>query len=315
LVAPVASTLSKLTDATFTAYVHPTAPVAENTVIGGTLYDNTAGVDAIVTLQLRDVFLNNLESGGYATELALLCVASEWGTINMLANTAPNNTAALPNTFHYKGFFGGLAPEVFGNCADNHDGSYICTYSTQLAGEYVLRLAVEQPGLNATYFNSTDLGHLGDLNFADRPTINQLMGLPVNARSTISWTGDVGGPQGTVGDLGRGSYFDRFKSRVEGNIDFNWNTTFIGRVNSSETNTAFANSDTITSLGFSQDKFREEYWGARWIGRITPTVAEEYKFIVRTDSDSDVRLYIGSAEGNSAHGSGIRQISALRCYA
>jgi len=284
------------------AYIHPTFPVAENTVVGGTLYDNTAGIDAYVSLQTKDMYFNDLQSGGFGLELAILCVAQEWGTIDTLSNPSPPNIAVLPNTYHYQGFFSGL-PRYYGNCMDNTDGTFVCQYNINQTGSYVLRLALEEPGLNATYFNDTSFGHLQDMNFDVKRRRNQLLGLPNNNGSTVSWTGDIGGPGSVFGDRNFGSYVNKFKSRVEANIDFNWSDEAKGpAIWKNETLDAFENFNTITSIGQKNMKFREDYWSARWTGRITPNFAEEYIFFLNMDSNSNARLFIGGV-GYDVNGS------------
>jgi hypothetical protein len=280
------------------AYVHPTFPIAENTIVGGTLYDNIAGLNAYMSLQTRDVFFNNLESGGFGIELAILCVANKWGTIDMLDYLSAPNIAALPNIFHYEGFFVGL-PRYYGNCIDNLDGTFICQYNIKQTGLYVLRLALEQPGLNVTYFNDTHFGHLGDLNFDIKHRSNQRLGLPVNNGSTISWTGDIGGTGSPYGDRNFGSYNGKYKSRVEDNINFDLSNVSEGPIAwENQTSSAFSNFDTISSIGMKNMKFREEYWSARWTGRIKPNFAEEYIFTLNMDSNSFGRLYIGGVGFN-----------------
>ena len=61
-----------------------------------------------------------------------------------------------------EGFFAGL-PRNYGACTDIGKGQYICKYNNKVAGLHVLRVSVEEPGLNASYFNTTDFGMLGAL--------------------------------------------------------------------------------------------------------------------------------------------------------
>ena len=284
---------SPLQESPYFAYINSASPKAENTVVLGTLYDNIAGTDAFVDLQLKDEFFNDLEFGGYEIELALLCVAEEWGTINTLANPHPGNVGATPNSYHYQGFFAGL-PRFYGDCIDRSDGSYICKYNIPSTGQYVLRISVEEPGVNATYFNGTDLGHLSNFDFNKDALNAELMGDPINLGNTISWTGDISGPQGLNGQRKFGSYFDKFKSRVENDINFNWSVPASSPVKwNYESYTPFSNFDTVTSLGYNQSKFRQEYWSVRYTGRIFPSYAEEYIFSMILDSDSEVNLYLG----------------------
>ena len=56
-----------------------------------------------------------------------------------------------------EGFFAGL-PRNYGACTDIGKGQYICKYNNKVAGLHVLRVSVEEPGLNASYFNTTDFG-------------------------------------------------------------------------------------------------------------------------------------------------------------
>jgi hypothetical protein len=46
-------------------------------VNAGAIYDSTAGQEAVVTVQLRDAFGNDLQSGGDRLELALLGVGGK----------------------------------------------------------------------------------------------------------------------------------------------------------------------------------------------------------------------------------------------
>jgi hypothetical protein len=288
-----ASSTSPLQESPYFAYINSASPKAENTVLLGTLYDNVAGTEAFVDLQLKDEFFNDLEFGGHKIELALLCVAQEWGAINTLANPHPGNIGATPNSYHYQGFFAGL-PRYYGDCIDREDGSYICKYNIPSTGRYVLRVSIEEPGLNATYFNSTDTGHLANFDFNNDALTAELMGDPINLGNTISWTGDISGPQGLNGQRKFGSYFDKFKSRVENDINFNWSIPASSPVKwNYESYTPFSNFDTITSLGYNQSKFRQEYWSVRYTGRIFPSYAEEYIFSMILDSSSEVRLYLG----------------------
>ena len=283
--------------APFVQTISPGSPMAENTDINGPLYDNVAGTTAVFSLLLRDAFKNALISGGNAVEVVLLGVAVEWGTIQPWGATP-----GLPNAYNYRGFYQGY-PNVYADVIDNMDGTYLVTHAATMAGQYVMRFSVAQAGLNASYFNNTGFGYLTDRRFFSQQWAETLGGVAQNLGTTISWTGDVGGSHGfgsanKSGDLGAGSYYGFFRSRVETTV--NLNLTFgngltglsVSDRSLRETRSAFPRAD----------KFREEYWSVRYTGMITPSVAETFLFTVLCDASSDVRLYIGGV-GTALNGS------------
>ena len=123
----------------------------------------------------------------------------------------------------------------------------------------------------------------------------------------ISWTGDIGGRpyegnssdigpgvDGGRGGLGLGSYYHMFKSRMEENVDFNLTVANANRE---------IGYDLETKSAFSRaEKFREQYWSARYTGMITPTVSENFNFKVTVDGGSTVRLILGG-RGTAFNGS------------
>jgi hypothetical protein len=281
LLDPVTHVFTDVSNSPFTAYIHENFADASTTAISGDIYNQIAGVDSHVYLVLYDSWGNRITTGGAHIEMALLGVGVEWGTILPYATATPG----LPSAYHYKGFFAGY-PSVYGIVVDNDDGTYSITYNAPKAGQYVMRLALAQPGLNATYFNNTNVGYLfnGDQTL---PGIAASRGfVPINFGSSISWTGDIGGRPGAQGDRSlSGTYYDRFLSRVDAmiNVNLEYNVSAHGQG-------IYNNTDTAVSTKF---KFREEYWSARWFGLITPEFAEEYVFTVKMDSSSSVRLLIG----------------------
>ena len=165
-----------------------------------------------------------------------------------------------------------------------------------ISGEYILRISICESGLNATYFNTTDLGYLVDLDFNEESFIRSKEGAPVNLGSTISWTGDLGGRSGIKGDIGAGSYFERFMTRTESQIDFDWSRQDFEWVNLTWQNITFDDVELKqeNSGPFPRAaKFRDQYWSALWTGLITPTVAETYNFSAVVDSYSSIELRIG----------------------
>ena len=285
--------------APFVSVVSPGTLVAENTVILGPLYDNVAGSTAVFSLQLRDVYSNNLLSGGFSVEVVLLGVAVEWGTIQPWGSTP-----GLPNAHHYRGFYSGY-PNVYGDIMDGMDGTYTVTHAAQIAGQYVTRFAVAEPGLNASYFNSTDFGYLTDHRFFSQEWFDVQGGVAQNLGTSVSWTGDVGGSHGFIavnqsGDLGAGSYYHFFQSRVEAAV--NLNLTFGSQDLSAATN-LLQRSELETRSAFPRaNKFNEEYWSLRYTGMITPQVAETFRFTILCDAQSSARLYLGGV-GTALNGS------------
>jgi len=89
----------------------------------------------------------------------MYAVASEWGTVQPW-----NTTPGLPNEYHYKGFYSG-DQDFYGDLVDHQDGTYTITHNATYSGIYVSRYSMAVPGLNATYFNTTDtFGYLTDEN-------------------------------------------------------------------------------------------------------------------------------------------------------
>jgi len=268
-------TLVELSNSPFTALVLPSHPRAELTDLTGDLYDCVAGVTAQVRLQLRDYFSNKL-TGGRAVEVALLGVGVDWGTPEPLP---PHQ--GLPDQPYYRGFYSGY-PTYYGLPLDHMDGTLSVDYTAQAAGQYVLRVAVAEAGLNATYFNSTSFGHLSDQD-QRYPSFKQgLQGVPQNVRTAVSWTGDLGRRQDVRGALGEGSFEGRFLSRAEQNISLDMR----GDVEAYMGNTG-------PTGAIERYKFRDEYWAATWTGMITPQYAEEYVFSFQIDSASTATLRVG----------------------
>lgn len=260
--------------------------------IFGDIYDTVAGYTQTLYIDLRDANGNMLISGGYAMELVLYGVASEWGTI-----LPWGTTPGLPNEYHYTGFYTPGALDFYGDWVDHANGSLTVTHNATISGQYVSRFSIALPGLNATYFNTTQtFGYLSDDNFnpLDETRYEDTHGArDVNLANQISWTGDIGGRpnegndsyMGGRGGLGLGSYYHMFKSREEPNIDFDLTEAVASREvgYELETKSAFTR----------EEKFREAYWSARWTGLISPQYKEEYRFSVNVDADSTVRLLIG----------------------
>ena len=177
---------------------------------------------------------------------------------------------------------------TYGLVTDHMDGSYTISYSSNVTGMYVMRLALAEHGLNATFFNDTSFGFLYDKNFNSADFFKSREGVNVNLGSDISWTGDINGIPGPRGDLGSSSFISKYLSRVEKNVFFN-----------------FTNSSPDVYLNTQADnmyKFRDEYWSVRYTGLIIPPFAEIYTFSVDIDSDSSVELRIGGV-GNEFNGS------------
>lgn len=162
--------------------------------------------------------------------------------------------------------------------SDHLDGSYSLTYSVPVAGDYVLRLALGESGLNASYFNGTDFGVLFAQNFNERPFELATQGRDVNLHTSLSWTGDIGRLASTQGDLGSGTYLNRYTTRMEQNISVDLRNIDMTEYMKSA-NTVY--------------KFRDEYWSAIWTGMITPEVAEVHTFTAEIDSGSTVSVRIG----------------------
>lgn len=175
-------------------------------------------------------------------------------------------------------------PNFYGILTDNLDGRYTIDYNVPVAGKYVMRLALAEEGLNATYFNSTDFGYLVDGDYNYEAFVLAKQGRPLNLGSSISWTGDLGRRPGPQAGIGEGTYFHRYATRVERQIACD----FRG-VDPDE----YFGIDRSTEDGDVPFKFRDEYWSARWTGRITPEKAEVYKFSAEIDDDSTLLVRIG----------------------
>eukprot|EP00981_Chlorochromonas_danica_P000612 scaffold139_cov260-Ochromonas_danica.AAC.9 len=270
--------LVEISNSPFYALISPSKAKAENSDVSGVLYDNVAGQWADVSIQLRDYFGNKLIKSGGELELALIGVAAEWGTVQPF-----NIQQGLPNQYNYKGFYYPGYPIYYGNVVDHLDGSYTLSYRAEQTGQYVLRLALAEKGLNVTYFNDTHFGLLVDGSFTSEEFILSLKGRPVNYGSSWSWTGDLGGPPGTDGNRGYDTYYGKYVSLVADNIsvDLSYLSPY--------------DREYITNgINHSQyDHFRQQYWSARWTGMITPTVAEMHKFSVELDENSELRMWIG----------------------
>ena len=162
---------------------------------------------------------------------------------------------------------------------DHLNGAYTFDYTVYEAGQYVLRLSLAEDGLNATYFNGTSFGRLVDQNFNYPSFEAGQQGRAVNIRSSQSWTGDLGRRPGVRGDLGEGTYLNRFHTRAEQNISVDLRGIDMN--------------DYLDNTDRARLKFRDEYWSATWTGMITPEFAEMYTFTAEMDSDSTVLLRIG----------------------
>lgn len=290
------SSLRKLSNSPFHAIIYPSELKAENTDVSGTLYDNEAGKTASIYLQARDYFNNKLITGGGKLECAFFGVAGDWGTVQPFANYKNRTTLGLPNQYHYEGFHSHY-PNFYSNqIIDYLNGSYQIDYKINITGEYVIRLAFAEDGLNATYFNDTEFGYLynrfNDRNLNEESYIDEiLLDQPVNDGSSISWTGDVGGLMSKKGDLGRYStYYDRYFSRKESMILVNATRGIANYFPYAQSNRFNITNLTTSGLRY---RFREHYWSARWKGMITPPSPELYKFTIIKDSDSSVNLWIG----------------------
>jgi hypothetical protein len=220
-----------------------------------------------VQIDLRDVYRNHLSTGGALVELAMLCVA-RYGAVQPFA-TNPGT----PSGYYYRGFYAGY-PTVYGTVHDLQNGIYVATYNAPQTGQYVMRVAVAEPGLNASYFTSMSFGSLTDGNFNAPEYQQSNAGLPVNLGTTLSWTGN----------LGARSYRHYYGSAVQPTIDFD--TRYRGTPPKAPAGKALP----------------QQYWSARWTGLITPQYAEVYTFSVSTDGQSDVTLYIGGV-GTALNGS------------
>lgn len=278
---------------TYDALIIPADPWAELTTIQGDLYNKIAGTEATVTLQLWDQFKNRVYPGGHMLELALLGVAGDWGTIEPFV-TIPGP----PDEYYYGGFYYGY-PRKYGRVVDNNDGTYTLRYTEYTTGQYVLRLALAETGLNVTYFNNTQLGQLVSADVVDPVYAeNQRQaGVQSSLGSSVSWTGD----------LSMDTYYGAFLTEVASQVNldlreslgnkrigfaYETHTPFIIDPHfSNATSKELANiSSTMTQ---TSSKFREESWSARWFGTITPLYPEVYNFTIKMDDSSRARLFIG----------------------
>jgi hypothetical protein len=282
-------TSSELNNSPFSVRTFPNSPHAEGTDIRGIIYDNIAGVDAFVTLQLRDSYGvlsekhggNKLESGGHYNEMALLGVGVEWGTIRPWGTTP-----GLQDSYHYRGFYSGF-PDYYGQWIDNQDGSYLVKYNAKKSGQYVMRFSIAEPGLNATFFNTTDFGSLNSGSPNKKEFIDKALGEPLNLGSSISWTGDIGRRPDPEGAIGEGTYIGRFKTRFESTINFNLSESVASKEFGYK-------EETYTTFPAGQlEKYRQEFWSVRYFGLITPKFAEEYIFSYDMDDSSTLRVYVG----------------------
>ncbi len=157
-------------------------------------------------------------------------------------------------------------------------------YNVNLTGQYVIRLALAEDGLNVTYFNGTSFGRLFNKDFTPSDYIDKVAGQADNFGRSISWTGDIGGPPSLAGDIGKSSYYDRYLSRTESVIDLNADTGIANYLDQTNDN------QTASKLVYN---FRENYWSARWKGMITAPTTEVYKFILEVDEQSSVNMWIG----------------------
>lgn len=278
----------EVSNSPFVALISPSAPYAEGSDVTGTLRSIEAGTVGTVNIQLRDYYDNQLNAGGLSLELALHGVACDWGTV------APYNaTQAWKNQYNYKGFFYGY-PIFYGEVLDKQDGSYQITYQVNRTGQYVLRLSLAEQGLNATYFNDTTLGYLYNSDDTSGSFVDNLRGSPDAHGTSISWTGDIGGPTSAHGDLGQSSYVHRYMSRREANLNMNASRGIKAYLD------ATGGSDWNSTHRYNM---REHFWSARWVGMLTPPTAEMYKFMVHHDAHSTVRVWVGG------HGMGLNDSS------
>ena len=181
-------------------------------------------------------------------------------------------------TYSIEGFYAEI-PSFYGSVIDNMDGSYTIAYSSPIAGSYVLRLSLAENGLNFTLFNGTTFGHLTDLNYNPPDYALKNLGQANNLGTTVSWTGDIGGVPGARGDLGKGSYFQKYSTSIADLISFDA--------------TGITTDKVFDTAAKKLYKFRDEFWSARYTGLITPQYAELYTFSVVVDSDSALTLRIG----------------------
>jgi hypothetical protein len=198
------------------------------------------------------------------------------------------------------GFYDGY-PDVYGVLTDHLDGTYTFDYTAYAAGQYVMRLALAEDGLNASYFNGTSFGRLLDQDYNYPSFEIGQQGRAVNTRSAKSWTGDLGRRPGVRGDLGEGSYLNRFHTRAEQNISVDLRGIDMN--------------DYMGNTNNARYDFRDEYWSASWTGMITPERAEVYTFTADVDSDSTLLVRVGGRGlefNHSAPGQVVLNISEAR---
>lgn len=284
-------------DRSYDALVIPAAPVAELTTIQGDLHDKTAGEEGSIELQLWDRFKNRIYPGGHKIELALLGVGGDWGTIQPWGFNPGSQDA-----YYYGGFYYGY-PNTYGSVLDHQDGTYTLKYKQERTGQYVLRIALVESGLNVTYFNTTDLGTLVTADSASKEHRDNVRrdtrdGHGLNVGSSRSWTGDISNK----------TYYGHFYTGVANQIDLDLSVSVASKKvgYAYETHTPFLTDPTIENPTDSQipnisfadmlitrSKFRQEHWSSRWFGLITPDYAEVYNFTVHIDDSSRARLFIG----------------------
>ena len=273
-----------LEGAPFIVTILPGLPVAELADVNGPLYRNVAGVTSTFVVLLRDASRNALISGGYKMELAQIGVGLEWGTVQPWGTTP-----GLPNAHHYRGFYAGYE-SVYGQVTDNKDGSYLLSVMATVAGQYVTRFMLAEPGLNATFFNGVDLGHLHDHRYFTDEWAASYDGRPQNLGSTVSWTGDIGGPWKPAG--GAGSYRGFFKSRMESTVSFDY-TNRLPAATSASARALEGYPDETDSAFTNAENFRNEFWSLRYTGFITAPFVEFFEFQVECDENSAVKLWVG----------------------
>jgi hypothetical protein len=232
-----------------------------------------AGVPTFIDIHLRDADNNQLESGGHEMEMVAIGVSGDWGTIQPWG-TLPG----VANKYYYKGFYSGY-DDVYGQWTDDHDGSYTVGYTAYTTGEYILRLSVAEPGLNATYFNTSTFGYLVDQNSNPPGFAESRDGAPTNLGSAILWNGD------TRSD----AYIHMFRSKVEDSIAFDYSTSVAGRAAGFE-------EETYSSFTL-EEKAREGHYSVRYTGMIVPPVAEAFNFTMVLDRASTALLRIGGRGG------------------
>jgi hypothetical protein len=190
----------------------------------------------------------------------------------------------LQDRYFYRGFNNRVYKDVYGIWEDHQDGRYTASYTIYTTGEYVVRLALADPGLNATYYNTTSFGYLVDFNDDPDAFTKSLEGAPVNTGLSISWTGD----------LMSNAYYHMFRSQVEPDVSFDYS--------SPPANKSFGYKEETYSAFPIRDHFRYQYWSVRYTGLIVAPVSETFIFFVQMDQNSRVLLRIGGV-GLATNGS------------